>query len=183
MVLSRSGEGVGDATFLLKCLALHPICLKTFVVLKVCSSIYRLYPLWGDPLPAWRQFFHPVHTYCSDCEVSYECRLCLSSYLPVMICLHYAMLCPPTFNTVSLHSTAFDHCTVRYGTGRVGRYGHIYSYFNNILLTLGGGGGGVSARISRERTAVVSGAIKRFSALFQERTTGFFLERLSDERT
>ncbi len=34
------------AKFLQKCLALHPICLKTFVVLKVCSSIYRLYPLW-----------------------------------------------------------------------------------------------------------------------------------------
>ena len=32
--------------FLRKCLALHPICLKTFVVLNVCSSIYRLYPLW-----------------------------------------------------------------------------------------------------------------------------------------
>ena len=46
MVLSRSGEGAGDATYLLKCLALHPICLKTFVVLKVCPSIYRLYPLW-----------------------------------------------------------------------------------------------------------------------------------------
>jgi len=39
MVLSRSGEGAGDAKFLLKCLALHPICLKTFVVLKVSSSI------------------------------------------------------------------------------------------------------------------------------------------------
>jgi len=49
MVLSRSGEGAGDANFLLKCLAVHPICLKTFVVLKVCSSIYRLYPLWGKP--------------------------------------------------------------------------------------------------------------------------------------
>jgi len=46
MVLSRSGEGAGDTKFLLKCLALHPICLKTFVVFKVCSSIYRLYPLW-----------------------------------------------------------------------------------------------------------------------------------------
>ena len=46
MVLSRSGEGAGDAKFLLICLALHPICLKTFVVFKVCSSIYRLYPLW-----------------------------------------------------------------------------------------------------------------------------------------
>jgi len=45
MVLSRSGEGAGDAIFLLKCHALHPICLKTSVVLKVCSSIYRLYPL------------------------------------------------------------------------------------------------------------------------------------------
>jgi hypothetical protein len=50
MVLSRSGEGAGDATFLLKYLALHPICLKTFIVFKVCSSIYRLYPLWGQVL-------------------------------------------------------------------------------------------------------------------------------------
>ncbi len=33
------GEGMVDVTFLLKCLALHPICLKTLVVLKVRSSI------------------------------------------------------------------------------------------------------------------------------------------------
>jgi len=45
-----------------------------------------------------------------------------------------------------------------------------------------GGGGGISARILREQTAVVLGAILRFSALFQERTA-VFLERLSDERT
>jgi len=40
--------------------------------------------------------------------------------------LCYAM--SAIFNTVSLHSTAFNHCTVHYGTGQVGRYGHIYSY-------------------------------------------------------
>ena len=57
------------------------------------------------PLPAWRQFFHPVHTYFID---------------------------------------------------------------------TGWGGGGVSTRISRERTAVVSGAIERFSTLFQERALFFF---------
>jgi len=39
MVWSQLGEGVGDAKFLLKGLALHPICLKTSVVLKVSSSI------------------------------------------------------------------------------------------------------------------------------------------------
>ena len=37
-----------------------------------------------------------------------------------------------------------------------------------------GGGGGVSARILRERTAVVLGAILHFSALFRERTAVFF---------
>jgi len=47
----------------------------------------------------------------------------------------------------------------------------VHTYF---IDTGWGGGGGVSAQISRERTAVVSGAIKRFSALFQERTIGFF---------
>ena len=43
------------------------------------------------------------------------------------------MLGLPSFNTVSVHSTAFDHCTVRYGTGPVGRYGHIYSYLNSSI--------------------------------------------------
>ena len=52
--------------------------------------------------------------------------------------------------------------------------GNSFTLYIHILLTLGGGEGGVRARISRERTAVVSGAIKRFSALFQERTSGFF---------
>ena len=60
-----------------------------------------------------------------------------------MICVHYAMLCQPSFNTVSLHSTAFNHCTVRYSTGRVGRYGQLYTYLDiptisepEILYTL-----------------------------------------------
>ena len=39
---------------------------------------------------------------------------------------------------------------------------------------VGGGRGSVSAQILRERTAVVLGAILRFSALFQERTAVFF---------
>ena len=42
--------------------------------------------------------------------------------------LCYAM--SAIFNTVSLHSTVFDHCTVHYGTGRVGRYGNINTYLN-----------------------------------------------------
>jgi hypothetical protein len=49
---------------------------------------------------------------------------------------------------------------------------HVHTYF--IDTGWGGGGGGVSAQILRERTTVVSGAIERFSALFQEQTTGLF---------
>ena len=45
-----------------------------------------------------------------------------------------------------------------------------------MKLTLGGGavGGGSTQILEKERTTVVLGAIERFSALFQERTTGFF---------
>ena len=32
---------------------------------------------------------------------------------------HALWACPPYWNTVSLHSTAVDHCTISYGTGRV----------------------------------------------------------------
>ena len=39
------------------------------------------------------------------------------------------------FNTVSLHSTAFGYCTVRYGTGGVGRYGQRYTYLNSIAFS------------------------------------------------
>ena len=46
--------------------------------------------------------------------------------------LGYAM--SAIFNTVSLHSTALDHCTVRYGTGRVGRSGYLYAYLNSTCL-------------------------------------------------
>ena len=45
MLMSRSGEGAGIAKFLLTCLVLHPICLKTFVVLF--ATIY--------PNPLFRQ--------------------------------------------------------------------------------------------------------------------------------
>ena len=48
--------------------------------------------------------------------------------------LCYAM--SAIFNTVSLHSTAFDHCTVCYGTCRVGRYGYLYTYLNTGDLQL-----------------------------------------------
>ena len=50
---------------------------------------------------------------------------------------------------------------------------HVHTYFIDTGWG-GGGGGGVSAQILRERTTVVSGAIERFSALFQEQTTGLF---------
>ena len=52
--------------------------------------------------------------------------------------------------------------------------GNSFTLYIHILLTLGEGEGDVSARISRERIAVVSGVIEHFNALFQERTTGFF---------
>ena len=32
---------------------------------------------------------------------------------------HALWVCPPCWNTVSLHSTIVDHCTISYGTGRV----------------------------------------------------------------
>ena len=80
MVLSRSGEGAGDAKFLLKCLALHPICLKTFVVLKVCSSIpYIGYILFeGAPLLLHTQLHTPSEPYTTaavkDCPLQSSLR-------------------------------------------------------------------------------------------------------------
>jgi len=57
------------------------------------------------------------------------------SSLPIVVFACDAM--SAIFNTVSLHSTAFDHCTtVCYGTGRVGRYGHVYTYLNSGDLQL-----------------------------------------------
>ena len=99
MVLSRSGEGAGDAKFLLKCLALHPVCLKTFVVLKVSSSLvlyltaclhiqYVLYQIC-----ALLYLIAPIRTYpylysitelCStilDCTYSYIGRYTLPTRL------------------------------------------------------------------------------------------------------
>jgi len=32
---------------------------------------------------------------------------------------HALWACPPYWNTVSLHPTVVDHCTISYGTGRV----------------------------------------------------------------
>ena len=62
------------------------------------------------------------------------------SSLPIIVfaCDLFTLCCAMSaiFNTVSLHSTAFDHCTVRYGTVRVGRYGHIHSYLNNSSLII-----------------------------------------------
>jgi len=48
-------------------------------------------------------------------------------------CLHSAMLCR---HIVSLHSTLLDYCTVRYGTGRVGRYCHVYAYLHTTAFDL-----------------------------------------------
>ena len=51
-----------------------------------------------------------------------------------------------------------------------------------LPIDTGYGGEGAGVReFLKKQTAVVSGAIKRFSSLFHERTTGFF-EQLSDER-
>ena len=49
-----------------------------------------------------------------------ECRLCYfiiaaDLYMSLMLCC----ACPPSLNIVSLLSTVVDHCTKRYGTGRV----------------------------------------------------------------
>ena len=56
------------------------------------------------------------------------------SYLPVIV---YTLLClAPILNTVSLHSTLFDHCTIRYGIGQVGRYGYVYAYLHSGDLLL-----------------------------------------------
>ena len=32
---------------------------------------------------------------------------------------HALWACPPYWNTVGLHSTVVDHCTISYGTGHV----------------------------------------------------------------
>ena len=43
------------------------------------------------------------------------CIIAADQYMSLMLC--YA--CPPSLNTVSLRPTVVDHCTIRYGTGRV----------------------------------------------------------------
>ena len=102
-----------------------------------CAVAYP-FKLWHRPtcFPAliYITVFCTLVAYCSDCEVSSPCRLCLPSYLPVIVytLLWYAAI----LNTVSLHSTLFDYCTVRYGTGRVGRYGQLYTYLNSGDLQL-----------------------------------------------
>ena len=50
----------------------------------------------------------------SECRLCY-CIIAADQYVSLMLC--YA--CPPSLNTVSLHSTIVDHCTIRYVTGCV----------------------------------------------------------------
>ena len=83
MVLSRLGEGAGDAKFLLKCLALHQICLKIFVVLKVCSSIYKLITLWGGSRLAYHFSVHLLDHGISCLPKSFVVHLaCTSMHAP-----------------------------------------------------------------------------------------------------
>ena len=64
--------GKGDAKFLLKCLALCPICLTSFVAHKARSS-KRIHPLWcksscdGLGQPCWWMLLHEPYRY-STCK-------------------------------------------------------------------------------------------------------------------